>query len=134
MLRPIALAALLVMPAPVLAQGFLDRLVGEVAPASVTHDTNPSALAERGIFVYDSRSDLTNMPLGSIGPGPHVLVLTHLSGGEPKAYIPTDTGPDCANAAISIAQVHGGGWAYCHPVQRPAGALAPLGGSIEVTP
>jgi len=132
MLRTIA-CLLALAPAPVFAQGFLDRIVSEVAPAAVTHDTTPTGLAQRGVFVYDARSDLANMALDSLGSGPHLLVLTHLSGGEAKAYIDTESGRICAQLAMSITRTHGGGWAYCHPHTAPSGA-APAPAPLSETP
>lgn len=128
MIRPILFCAGLMLPTLGHAQGFLDRIVGEVAPATITHDTSPSVLAERGIFVYDPRTDLTNMPIESLSPSPHTLILTHLSGGEPKAYLPATSGAACAQLALSITRTHGGGWAYCHP--ETVAQSAPAGPDI----
>lgn len=119
-MRRFALLSLLALaPSPLLAQGMLDRFINEVSPQAATHDTSPDALAKQGIFVYDARSGLGNLNPQDLTDGTYLLVPTHTSG-EPKAFVPVDGGQSCANTAMILAQVHGGGWSYCYPLSTPS--------------
>lgn len=123
-LAALSIALLAALPTAAAAQGLLDRLGAAVAPPSVVHDTSPQALAERGVFVYDHRSDLANMAFDALPETGHMFVATTLTG-ETKPGVVFSTGPDCVGAAVSYARVHGGGFVYCHPLALPPGTPAP---------
>ena len=120
----LSIALLSALPTAAAAQGLLDRLGAAVSPPSVVHDTSPQALAQRGVFVYDHRSDLANMAFDALPDAPYMFVATTLTG-ETKQGIVFPTGSDCVGAAVSYARVHGGGFVYCHPIALPTGTPAP---------
>ena len=132
MLRPALLAALAFLATPLHAQGIVDRLVGNaIGPSPVAHDTSPAGLAAQGVFFYDWRSDLSNMDATEMGPGAHLLVLTHSASGAIQTTVMVEDGAACGRLAVSMSRVHQGGWTYCHPTAA-RNPDAPVQGVVDV--
>ena len=103
---------LALLQTPALAQGVLDRLLGDNPSGQIS----PADLMAAGIWVYDPIQGLSNFPDTQMRMGPHMLVVLTRNTQVPSVVLRLESGTECAQAAISITGVHGGGLAYCHPL------------------
>ena len=111
---PLAICTMVLalLQTPAQAQGVLDRLLGDNPGRQIS----PADLVTAGIWLYDPIQGLSNFPEAEMRPGPHMLVVLTLNTQVPSVVLRVESGAECARAATSMTGVHGGGFAYCHPL------------------
>ena len=104
--------ALALLQTPALAQGVIDRLLGDNPGRQIS----PADLMAAGIWVYDPTQGLSNFPETQMQAGPHMLVVLTRNTQVPSVVLRLHSGAECVRAATLMTGIHGGGLAYCHPL------------------